>query len=553
VRSAVVSAAYSGRTSDKFAGAQRDAILALGGERHAFMSRHRRTFAALVTIFAIAMALASTAFAQAIAEAEGYHEQRAGAALQLAADYGIDIVRIPPPPEKSQPSTTPSVQRPSPPPTSAPLQPQARLLNLPLKVGGQPNGGKNGWLGVEMESLELPLALSLGLADANGALILSVTVGGPAAQAGVHLGDVVVGFNGTAVANINDLRQRIASIAPGTEVDLEVRRVAGDDNDFVRLLQRLADDGDAHVMFDLGKIYASGLGGVRNEVEAVRWYRKGADAGNADAMAALAFALIDGRGTAIDQQEGLRLLKAAAAKEHVGAMNRLAHILIDGKLSSKNPVEAARLLTKAAEAGHLPSMVELGLMYSNGAGIQADASRGAMWYKQAAELGYSPGMVNLGFAYEHGTGVEADFTKAAMWYKRAVDLGNTTGMLDLGLLYAQGKGVERNEATAVALYRRAANAGNALAMTSLAWMLQSGKGVDRKDPEQAAALMLRAMDKGNEFVHQRMLKYSSAWSREFRQALQRRLRDAGFYSGPIDGEFRDSTIASLNAYINRAH
>jgi TPR repeat protein len=91
-----------------------------------------------------------------------------------------------------------------------------------------------------------------------------------------------------------------------------------------------------------------------------------------------------------------------------------------------------------------------------------------------------------------------------------------------------------------------------MGMNNLAWMLQSGKGVERKNPEEAADLMLKALALGNEFSRQRMTKYSNAWSKEFRQALQRRLGDAGFYTGQIDGEFRPSTIASLNAFINRA-
>jgi hypothetical protein len=33
--------------------------------------------------------------------------------------------------------------------------------------------------------------------------------------------------------------------------------------------------------------------------------------------------------------------------------------------------------------------------------------------------------------------------------------------------------------------------------------------------------------------------------------LQQKLRDAGVFSGKIDGELRDTTIAAINAYINR--
>jgi len=508
----------------------------------ASMYRDRSKSALLELLIAIGFALPCATSAQAIAPTVQPVQPRAGTALLRAADYGIDIVRIPPT-GGSQPFGSH--------PPALPQNPQGRLLTLPLKAGSQPNEAHKGWLGAEMDQLELPLALSLGLDNASGVLILNAISGGPADQAGIRFGDVVLRINGATIANISDLRQRIASLIPGSEIVLEVRRFASDDGDFAQLLRRLADGGNSHAMFRLGRLYAAGSGVVRDDGEAVRWFRRGAHAGNVNAMAALAGALLEGRGTPVNQQEGLRLLSAAAARDHAGAMYRLAHILLDGKLTAKDPLEAARLLMKAAGAGHAPAMVEIGHMYATGNGVQADASKAATFYKQAAELGNAAGMVDLGWAYEHGTGIEADIAKAAMWYKRAVELGNSSAMVDLGLFYAQGRSVERNEAAAVALYRRAAALGNAMAMNNLAWMLQSGRGVEHKDPEEAADLMLKALDHGNEFARQRMTKYSSAWSKEFRQALQRRLREAGFYAGSIDGEFRDSTITSLNAYINR--
>ena len=35
--------------------------------------------------------------------------------------------------------------------------------------------------------------------------------------------------------------------------------------------------------------------------------------------------------------------------------------------------------------------------------------------------------------------------------------------------------------------------------------------------------------------------------------MQTKLRDAGFFTGRIDGEFRPDTMAAINAYINRKH
>jgi TPR repeat protein len=479
-----------------------------------------------------------------------------GLPVHRAADYGINIVRMPPRPPGIGQSTIPATQEtltpPSkvPPSAKQPTQPQGRLVKLTARVASQPNDGLRGFLGVNMEALELPLALSLGLVNADGALILGTTAGGPAAEAGLRFGDIVVGMNGKAVANINDFRQKVMQASPGSEAILEVWRVAADDSDFLLTLRRLADGGNAHVMYRLGRLYANGNGVSRDDAQAAQWYRKGADAGNSSAMTALAVVLLEGRGTAIDQQEAVRLLKSASANNYTEAMNRLAHIFVEGKIVEKDALEGARWFTKAAEAGHTPSMVDLGRMYANGTGVQADYSKAAMWYKQAADAGHTGGMVGLGWLYELGRGVETDFVKAATLHKRAADLGNSAGMVALALLHVQGKGVEKDEAAAVALYRKAVALGNSTAMNNLAWMLQSGHGA-RRDPDEAADFMMKSLERRNEFSLRQMTKSPSIWTRDFRMAMQKRLQEAGLYSGRIDGNFRESTTSAVEAYFNR--
>jgi hypothetical protein len=49
-----------------------------------------------------------------------------------------------------------------------------------------------------------------------------------------------------------------------------------------------------------------------------------------------------------------------------------------------------------------------------------------------------------------------------------------------------------------------------------------------------------------------MTQSSATWSKEFRLAFQAKLRDAGFYSGRVDGEFGESTVSAINVYYNRA-
>lgn len=81
-----------------------------------------------------------------------------------------------------------------------------------------------GYLGVGIEDLDAVVAESMGLDDTDGAVINSITNDGPAKDSDLEVEDVIVGVNGEDVENMDDLRKRIASIAPGTEVQLEVIR-----------------------------------------------------------------------------------------------------------------------------------------------------------------------------------------------------------------------------------------------------------------------------------------------------------------------------------------
>ena len=444
--------------------------------------------------------------------------------------------------------TPPAVARP---PAAGPGEPRAHLLKMSVKLGGLPADAHKAWLGVNTEPLDPPLAQLLGLPDPNGAFVFNKAPGGPADQVGIRAGDVILGIDAGSIANTSDLRQRLSSLAPGSQALVNVWRAATDESEFLDMLRRLADGGDGQAMHRLGRMYAGGIGTSRDDWEAARWFRRGADIGNPDAAAALGAALLEGRGAAKDPAEGVRQLRVAAEHDQIEAMNRLGHILLDGKIAEKDPLEAARLFRKAAELGHAPSMVEIGRMYAQGTGVEADPGQTAMWFKQAAELGNAAGMAGLGWLYQHGKGVDADIGKAVAWYKRAADLGNPGAMADLAVLHVQGKGVERSESAAAALYRKSADLGNSIAMNNLAWMLQGGQGV-RKDPEAAADLMMQALARGNAFSLKQMTQNSPAWSKAFRQALQKRLVDAGLYAGPIDGEFRQSTFTAINAFVKRS-
>ena len=81
-----------------------------------------------------------------------------------------------------------------------------------------------GRLGVSVQELNQALSDSFGLKKAQGALVSAVEKGGPADQAGLQAGDVILRFNGREIDHSVDLPTLVADAAPGSSQTLEVMR-----------------------------------------------------------------------------------------------------------------------------------------------------------------------------------------------------------------------------------------------------------------------------------------------------------------------------------------
>ena len=83
---------------------------------------------------------------------------------------------------------------------------------------------ERGWIGVKVQAVTEGIAESLGMKNAEGAIVDEAQPGGPAAKAGLQSGDVITAVNGDAVKDSRDLARKIGSMQPGTKVTLSVRR-----------------------------------------------------------------------------------------------------------------------------------------------------------------------------------------------------------------------------------------------------------------------------------------------------------------------------------------
>src|SRR5262249_38478304 len=114
-----------------------------------------------------------------------------------------------------------------------------------------------------------------------------------------------------------------------------------------RLLQPLAEQGDARAQSVLGAINYAGRGVPRNDAEAVRWFRLAADQGDPSAQFRLGLMYSDGDGVPQDQ------------------------------------TEAARWYHFAADAGYAQAQYNLALLYAAGQGVAQDNVAAYMWLNLA--------------------------------------------------------------------------------------------------------------------------------------------------------------------------
>ncbi len=81
-----------------------------------------------------------------------------------------------------------------------------------------------GWLGVQIQNVTPDIAESLGLVDANGAIVSEPQDGSPADKAGIQSGDVITAVNGKKVNNSKDLAKLIASYSPKEKTAVSIWR-----------------------------------------------------------------------------------------------------------------------------------------------------------------------------------------------------------------------------------------------------------------------------------------------------------------------------------------
>lgn len=129
----------------------------------------------------------------------------------------------------------------------------------------------------------------------------------------------------------------------------------------------------------------------------------------------------------------------------------------------------------------------IGKMFAAGVGTEQDYKMAAQWFDLSAEKKYKYAQYSLGSLYHRGQGVEQNFRTAFTLYLKSAKQGFPYADFEIAKMYRDGIGTDKDELKSKQHFQNAFNGFEILEKTShddklqyrLGWMLQNGIGTDK--------------------------------------------------------------------------
>jgi TPR repeat protein len=375
---------------------------------------------------------------------------------------------------------------------------------------------RQGFLGVELTTA------ASGETDQirqKGALITEVSKLGPAAQAGLRHGDVIVRVNDHVISEPGDLVEISSHMQPGDRIYI----------DFMRDLRR------EQVSFPLADRFE------------LLW--REAHLGRPSSMYSLYLAFLDGNGPKKDLGAALDWLRRASEAGHSSAHYALARRYQLGNGVAKDLPRALSLFEKAGEAGDGRGMYRAGLMHRLGEGTVENPAMAAAWYRRAIDAGDPRALVGLAVLYRLGNGAPKDYARARSLYGEAIARNQRSAYLPLARMHLRGQGGPRDADRAVGLLSKAVQLGHTGSMVALGKLLIDGEQVEQ-DRTRGIRLLRQAAADGNRTALRELddLGVTAYDPLELQQLLAK----AGYDPGPLDGKPGRKTRAAILAFQQAA-
>ena len=222
-----------------------------------------------------------------------------------------------------------------------------------------------------------------------------------------------------------------------------VRAMAGDAKGARDAAQIGAELGSSTAQVLLGAMLADG----RDYKAALQLFRKAARDGHPIANFNLGVMWANGMGVSLDAKDAAASFNLAALGDDSAAMQVLGEMHAAGRGVAADQAKAQQWWKKAAEAMG-PEGARNPLRIAALGRAEIDKAALLSWYEQRAQAGELWAQAYLGALYESGQWVRQDYSAAAFWYSKAGSAGHVVSQFRMQKFHMDGLGVARDPAEA---------------------------------------------------------------------------------------------------------
>jgi TPR repeat protein len=292
--------------------------------------------------------------------------------------------------------------------------------------------------------------------------------------------------------------------------------IVQDFEDAFYLFQSEAEKGNALAMFNMGRIFADGLGVEIDMEESYTWYEKDLNAFHKveDKKSwkyteyRIGKMYSQGLGTEVDYEKAAYWLTLSAEERYKYAEYSLGGLYYRGQGVEQSYEKAFDLYLKSAKQGFPYADFEVAKMYREGIGTNKNETESNKFFRSAF-MGFvtlekqshdDKIQYRLGWMLQNGVGTEKDVGEAKRYYEKSAKLGNTFACYLLAKLILAEENPTKDEINkAIEYLREASEGGNQFAQYSLGKVYLNGNFVE-KDIYKAVELFKLSSEQGNEYA-----------------------------------------------------
>lgn len=258
-------------------------------------------------------------------------------------------------------------------------------------------------------------------------------------------------------------------------------------------------------MYVLGNVYSDNEYGMKDKLEAEKWYRMAEKEGNGYAAYKLGKLKIDGGNI----REAVEHLSMADNKY---AWYKLGKIYLNENEEMFNPEKGIMYMEKSAEEGNSFAQYQIGKIYNDGKYIERDEEKSMYWFDRASEQNNEYAAYQLGKIYYD----KKDYPNSEQQFLKCENESiKPYSDYYLGRMYLDTEGKLYNPNKGIECMERSAGAGNDTAAFMLGITYLKGEAV-RQDKTLGRQWIERAAENGNEYASDFLKKMNDGKNASFR-------------------------------------